>query len=125
MRKALLYFSGIITLCFAMFHLYFWKLFNWQADLTKLSPPNSGIIQMLNVVSVYTLLFAAIISFYLARVKAFLLLEKAMIIFIAGYYLLRIIFGFPFFGYSVQELVIWIFCFIMACCYLMALRQPR
>ena len=125
MRKALLYIGGTITLCFALFHLYFWKLFNWQEELVKLSPENQGIMQMLNVVSVYTVLFAAFISFYLARVKVFLFLEKAVIIFIAGYYLLRIAFGIPLFGFSIQELIVWIFCFIMACCYLLALRQPR
>jgi hypothetical protein len=125
MRKALLYIGGTITLCFALFHLSFWKLFNWQEELVKLSPENQGIMQMLNVVSVYTVLFAAFISFYLARVKVFLFLEKAVIIFIAGYYLLRIAFGIPLFGFSIQELIVWIFCFIMACCYLLALRQPR
>jgi hypothetical protein len=124
MRKALLYIGGTITLCFALFHLYFWKLFNWQDELIKLSPENSGIMQMLNIASIYMVLFAAFISFYLAGVKVFLFLEKAVIIFIAGYYLLRIAFGIPFFGYSIQELVIWIFCFIVACCYLLALRQP-
>ena len=90
MRKILLYVGGSITLCFSLFHLAFWKLFNWQEELIKLDPENKGIMQMLNIVSVYTLLFGAFVSFYLAKRKgAFSFIEKALIIFIAGYYIVR------------------------------------
>jgi hypothetical protein len=124
MRKILLYIGGSITLCFSIFHLAFWKLFNWQEELIKLDPENKGIIQMLNIVSVYTLLFGAFVSFYLAMRKgAFTFIEKALIIFIAGYYVLRIAFGIPVFGFYIEEIVIWIFCCAVASCYLFALRK--
>ena len=123
MRKILLYVGGVFSLLFAIMHLLFWNLGNWQEELTKLSPDNSGIMQMLNVASIYLLLFAAFISFYLAKKKEFVFTEKAVIVFIAGYYLLRIAFGVPFFGFAVSEVVIWVFCLIPAACYLAALRQ--
>ena len=123
MRKVLLYIGGSITLCFSVLHLSFWKLGNWQEELLKLSPDNKGIMQMLNIGSLYMLLFGAFVSFYLAKKEEYTFIEKTLIIFIAGYYILRIVFGFPFFGFSLEEIVIWIVCFAVAACYLFALRQ--
>jgi hypothetical protein len=125
MKKILLYVGGAISLLFAIFHLLFWQFCNWQEELPRLSPDNSGIMQMLNVASMYMMLFAAFISFYLAKKEAFGFTEKAVIVFIAGYYLLRIAFGLPFFGLSVDEVVIWVFCLIPAACYLVALRPKK
>ncbi|MFC1885198.1 hypothetical protein ACFL2O_10545 [Thermodesulfobacteriota bacterium] len=123
MRKILLYIGGSLTLCFSLLHLSFWKIGNWQEELLKITPDNKGIVQMLNVVSIYTLLFSAFVSFYLARKTEFTFIEKTLIIFIACYYLLRVAFGIPFFGFSIEEVVIWIICFAIAFCYLFALRQ--
>jgi hypothetical protein len=110
-------------LLFAGIHLLFWRLGNWQEELPRLSPDNSGIMQMLNVGSIYLLLFAAFISFYLAKKKEIVFTEKALIVFMAGFYVLRIAFGVPFFGFTVSEVVIWVLCLIPAACYLGALRQ--
>jgi hypothetical protein len=124
MSKVLLYIGGIFTLAFAVLHLSFWKMGNWAEELAKLTPDNSGIMQMLTVGSIYMLLFAAFMSFYLAHKKEkFTFVEKAWVIFIAGYYLMRIAFALPFFGFSVSEVVIWIICLVVAACYLFALRQ--
>jgi hypothetical protein len=122
MSKVLLYIGGTLTSCFAILHVSFWKLGNWTEELAKLTSDNSGIVQMLNTGSIYMLLFAAFMSFYLAPKEKFPFVEKALIIFIAGYYLLRIAFAVPFFGFSVVEVVIWMICFITAACYLFALR---
>jgi hypothetical protein len=124
MRKVLLYIGGSFTLIFSIFHLSFWKLFNWSEELLKLSPENQGTLQMLNVVSVYVLLFGAFISFYLAKKKEqFSFIEKILIIFLAGYYILRIIFSAPFYGFSPEDLLIWFFCISIASCYLFVLRD--
>ena len=69
MSKVLLYIGGTLTLAFAVLHLSFWKLGNWAEELAKLTPVNSGIMQMLTVGSIYMLLFAAFMSFYLAYKK--------------------------------------------------------
>ena len=105
MRRILLYVGGGITLCFCFLHLSFWKIGNWQEELLKVGPDNKGIVQMLNVVSIYTLLFAAFVSFYIAKKSKFSFIEKILILFIAGYYLLRVAFGIPFFGFSIEEII--------------------
>jgi hypothetical protein len=124
-RKILLYCGGSLTLGFALLHTAFWKLGNWSEELSRLSPTNSGIVQMLNLGSIYMLLVAACASFYLARKTMFTFLEKALIIFIAGYYLLRMAFGIPLFGISTEEIVIWIACVAVASCYLFALQNNK
>lgn len=125
MRKILLYVGGVFSLLFAVLHLLFWWLGNWQEELPRLSPDNSGIMQMLNVVSIYLLLFAVFMSFYLAKKMEFVFADKAIIVFIAGFYMLRIIFGMPFFGFTVTETVVWVFCLIPAACYLTVLRPKQ
>ena len=125
MKKLFLYTGASITLLFSVLHALFWKLGNWSHELPKLSPDNSGIVQMLNVVSIYTLVFGALITFRLAKKQRFEFLEKVFFIYMAGYYLMRIAFGYPFFGFSVVELIVWIMCLVVASCYLFALTENK
>jgi hypothetical protein len=125
MQKRLLYAGAGITMLFALLHGLFWKLCGWHEQLSMLTPENSGIMQMLNVVSIYTLLFGAGISLVLAGKPVLVSVEKTFLLFMAGYYVLRIAFGFPFFGFSMEEVIIWIMCLIVASCYLLAFRLSR
>jgi hypothetical protein len=125
MRKHLLYSGAGITLLFALLHCLFWKLGNWPEQLPKLTSDNSGIMQMLTVASIYTLLFGAGISLVLAKKQALVLVEKAFLLFMAGYYLMRIAFGLPFFGFCVEEAIVWMVCLVVASCYLLAFRLSR
>lgn len=120
MRKIFLYTGAGITLLFALLHGLFWKLGNWSEQLPKLTPDNSGIVQMLTVASIYTLIFGAGISLVLAKKPALVLVEKAFLLFMAGYYVMRIAFGLPFFGFCVEEAIVWAVCLIVATCYLLA-----
>ncbi|RZL46840.1 MAG: hypothetical protein EOP00_13745 [Pedobacter sp.] len=51
--KYLIYLSGIYSISFAIFHVYFWKLFNWKNDLKSLSIANKAIIQIANLRLIY------------------------------------------------------------------------
>jgi hypothetical protein len=110
---------------FALLHSLFWKLGSWSNQLSMLTPENSGIVQMLNVVSIYTLLFGAGISLVLAKKPILVSVEKAFLLFMAGYYGLRIAFGYPFFGFSVEEVIVWTVCLVVASCYLLAFQLSR
>jgi hypothetical protein len=48
---------------FALFHIGFWKLFDWKTDLKSLSFANSGVIQILNLRLIYIFFFTAFICF--------------------------------------------------------------
>jgi hypothetical protein len=123
MRKKLLYAGASITMLFALLHSLFWKLGSWHTELLKLTPDNSGIMQMLNVASIYMLICGAGVTVVLARKPTFVWIEKAFLAFMAGYYLMRIAFGLPFFGFSMVEAIVWMLCLIVASCYLFALPQ--
>lgn len=54
---------GIYSVALAIFHILFWKIFNWKNDLKKLSFANRAIIQILNTRIIYFFLFVAFICF--------------------------------------------------------------
>ncbi len=53
-------------MAFAIFHLAFWKLFDWKRELPKLKPVNRGVLQVLNLRLTYVFLVVAFISFFFA-----------------------------------------------------------
>lgn len=61
--KTILFLCGIYSLAFAIFHMLFWKLFNWKKGLGKLNVVNRTIVQILNTRIIYFLLFVAFICF--------------------------------------------------------------
>jgi len=61
--KIVIYLAGIYNLLFALFHVGFWKMFNWDVELKKLTPDNSAVMQALNVHIIYYLLFTALVCF--------------------------------------------------------------
>lgn len=46
---------------FAVFHMFFWKLFDWPNELQKLSVPNGSIVQILNLRLIYVFLAVGVI----------------------------------------------------------------
>jgi len=56
MRNVLLTVAGSYCLAFVMFHLSFWKIFRWKADLQRLTPVNRAIMQVLNLRLTYVFL---------------------------------------------------------------------
>ena len=60
----LLYICGFYNLTFAVFHLYFWKIFRWKEDLKENSIANRAIIQILNIRLIYVFLLMAFIYFF-------------------------------------------------------------
>lgn len=71
MRNILLYAGGSISIAYAVIHVLFWKLFNWNEELVKLSTMNKGLMLIMDTGATYHWAFAAFISFYLARLKDF------------------------------------------------------
>jgi hypothetical protein len=56
MKNIFLSVAGYYCIAFFLFHLAFWKIFRWKADLQRLSPVNRAIIQVLNLRLLYLLL---------------------------------------------------------------------
>lgn len=125
MRSKLLYIGGGMAWAFALFHCFFWVLFDWAGELSKLSAVNAGIMEMLNIVSIFVFLYQGFASFALAKKQSsFSVAEKSILVFIGGYYFLRAAFGFPLFGISAVEIIVVLVCLGIFVLNMLALRQP-
>jgi len=48
MKEMLVIAGGIFNIGFAIFHIFFWRLFGWKKDLSTLNYVNRNIMQVLN-----------------------------------------------------------------------------
>jgi len=117
MKQGILYTGGIINGALAVFHMFFWKMFNWQTELPRLSKDNQGIMQIANIIIIFILLYFSVMSLALARSNAAVRNAGSLFILISGFYLIRLVTGIIFFGYSFEELIVWIVCFLIAAGY--------
>ncbi len=81
--------GGLFNIALAIFHLFFWRLFNWREDLRSLSFLNRGIMQVLNLT--LTLVFIAFA--YLSLVHTYELylttLGRSLLLCISVLFMLR------------------------------------
>lgn len=61
--NTIIYICGIYSFLFGVFHILFWKFFNWKTELQKLTLPNRAIMQILNLRLIYFFFFVAFICF--------------------------------------------------------------
>ncbi len=121
MRRALLYTGGVLNLLLAIGHMCFWKTLNWSEELPKLSPDNQGVMQTENVIIIFIMLYFAVMSFIIAKHQRMDIFAKSILICIAGLYSIRLFLGYPFFGFSYEEMFIWVICVIIIIGYLSVL----
>ncbi len=62
--KTLILIGGFIWLAFFVFHIFFWKLFDWKQDLENLTQTNKAIMQVLNLCLMLCFLIFAYISIF-------------------------------------------------------------
>jgi hypothetical protein len=105
----------------ALFHLSFWKTQNWAEELPRLSTDNGAIMQVSNIVMIYILLYFSAMSFVIARRAVLDGVAKSIILCIAGFYSIRLLAGYPFFGFNVMELAVWIICLLVIAVYVSVL----
>jgi len=85
----LIYLCGFYSLAFAVFHIGFWKLFNWREDLKKLIFANRGIMQILNIQLIYYFLFTAIVCFVFPAELLNTRLGNVFLLGCSGFWLIR------------------------------------
>jgi hypothetical protein len=62
MKNTLLIIGGIHALLFAAFHLSFWRLFRWKAELARVSTVNKGVMQVLNLCLTYLFIALGLVT---------------------------------------------------------------
>ena len=63
MLYAMLYIGRFFHISFALFHLFFPLIFNWQKQLKKINTVNSAIMKLMNHFIIYLCIGVAVISF--------------------------------------------------------------
>lgn len=90
--------GGLYNLALAVFHLLFWKLFNWKQDLASLTPLNRAVVQILNLCLTFVFLVFAYISFFHANELLRSRLGRSLLALVAIFWFLRAIEQVIFFG---------------------------
>ena len=83
--------GGIFNLGFAVFHLFFWRLFDWKKDLASLTPVNRSVMQILNLCLTFLLLVMAYVSLFLRREMLYTTLGNVLLIAFALFWFLRML----------------------------------
>lgn len=119
MDKALLITGGVFNIILALYHMTFWKnpRLNWAEELPRLGDVNRAILQVASLMMIYVLLFFAVLSFILSAQQSQSAIGNAVILFIGGFYLVRAILHFPFFGAAKIGVIIFIVCLLISGCY--------
>jgi hypothetical protein len=89
--EASLVMGGLFNLAFAVFHLLFWRIFDWKRDLRSLSFNNRQIMQVLNLCLIFAFVIFAWISFFHGDELLRTALGRSMLLLIALFWLLRAI----------------------------------
>lgn len=117
--KRLLQIGGVINLLFVVFHLSFWKLFNWGQSLSSLSPDDRAVMQVLNIHTAYVLAAFAGVSLVFSNEMSATKMGRTFSLSIAGFWILRAVNQALFWGMSFAgSWMIVIICLAIAALYL-------
>jgi hypothetical protein len=111
--------GGVINLLFAVFHLSFWKIFDWGQSLEPLSSDDRAIMQVLNIHTAYVLAVFAILSFAFSNEMNTTKLGRSVGIAIGVFWILRAVNQAVFWGLSsIGSWVLIAVCLVVAALYL-------
>jgi len=90
--------GGVLAAAFAVFHVFFWKLFRWKEDLATLSSLNRAIVQILNLCLTFVFVAFAYISLVHPAELLATGLGRSLLFLIAAFWYLRAVEQVVFFG---------------------------
>ncbi|MBI5842302.1 MAG: hypothetical protein HZB19_19625 [Chloroflexi bacterium] len=96
--KFLLTLCGIYNLGFAVFHLFFWRIFKWKEDLASLTHVNRSVMQILNLRLTYMFLVMAYVSFVFQPELTMTKLGQTLLIAFSVFWFMRTVEQVVFFG---------------------------
>jgi hypothetical protein len=89
MNETFFLLCGIFNFGFVIFHIFFWKIFRWKADLRSLTPANRGIMQVMNLCLIYLFLCFGAATIYYRSELLTIELGKIVLISISIFWFLR------------------------------------
>lgn len=92
--------GAFYNLTFAIFHIFFWKIFKWKSELIKLSKTNAAIMQVLNLCLTFVFFLFAFLSLAYKNTLVSTSLGNTLLLAIALFWFLRAIYQVVFWGLS-------------------------
>lgn len=99
MGEALIITGGVYTVALIVFHIFFWRLFNWPESLASLNFINKATMQVLNICLTFVFCIFAYISFAHTAELLTTPLGRAMLVLISVLWLFRSGLQFAFYGW--------------------------
>lgn len=97
-NESLLYIGGFFNLGFAIFHLFFWNIFDWRNDLKSIRYVNRAILQILNLCLIIIFFIFAYISFAYPIDLLVTRIGHSLLVSISLFWFLRAFMQIAFFG---------------------------
>ncbi|MFZ5434286.1 MAG: hypothetical protein ACOZB3_11010 [Calditrichota bacterium] len=111
MAKILLLIGGLLNALLTIFHVLFWKLFDWPAKLMYMTPDDRALMQVFNIHGVLTIGLFTYVSLFHRRELLTTGLGRVMCIAIAVYYYVRALNSLIFWDVTIpEEAVIFVIC---------------
>lgn len=110
--ETILYIGGIFNLIFAVFHLSFWRIFNWQKDLKDIRFVNRAIMQILNLCLTFVFFIFAYLSFAHTFDLLITRIGHTILVSISLFWFLRAFMQIVFFGFKNKLSVLFFVLFI-------------
>ncbi|WP_101924903.1 MULTISPECIES: hypothetical protein [Luteimonas] len=85
---------GVHSAAFALFHLAFWRLFDWPRSLAATTRPNRAIVQIANAQLVWVFGAVALLCFVMPAELAATRLGQVVLAGMAGFWWLRLVLQF-------------------------------
>ena len=98
MREALVIAGGVYTIALVVFHMLFWRIFNWPQALSALNRVNRATMQVLNISITFIFMIFAYISFAHTRELVSSPLGRTLLILISALWLFRAVQQVVFYG---------------------------
>ncbi|WP_139265139.1 hypothetical protein [Bacteroides ihuae] len=125
-QTLLLRIAGLISLLFVVFHLFFYRVFNWENDLGCLPNVDRAIFLTYHAICLLLLLFMGIIPISQAKALLSSSVKYGVLSLFSFFYLIRVITEFTFFGISSTSPIILIMCLVPMILYAIPLfSKPR
>jgi hypothetical protein len=118
MAAVLLKIGGYASIGWLIFHLLFWQLFDWRAELKRLSHLNGGVMQVLNLCLSFVFLLFAIVSLRHTNELLTTSIGRTIAFGIGAFWLFRFILQPLFWGASLTSALFAFLFVLMSACYL-------
>ena len=82
--------AGAFHLAFALFHLGFWRIFQWERSLACLDAINRAVMQILNLQMAYVLVLVGYLCFVHAEALSSTRFGKAVLVGLALFWVFRL-----------------------------------